>query len=79
MLPSDQPVKVRLEKRAKGKTATVISGLDPVASDLPGLLKTLKAKCGSGGTVRDDAIEIQGDHRDAVTKALAAAGYPVQP
>ena len=76
--PSQQTARVRLEKRGKGKVVTTISGLDPVASDLPGLLKKLKSSCGAGGTIETGAIEIQGDHRDRITEFLRKLGYQVK-
>lgn len=52
-LPKDQPVRVRRETGGRGgKTVTVITGLDPVANDLAGLLKELKAALGTGGAVK---------------------------
>ncbi len=74
-LPSDQTATVRVEKRKKGKVVTTVTGLDPVASDLATLVKTLRNRCGAGGTVRDGSIELQGDHRDTVLETLASAGY----
>ncbi|UCD76485.1 MAG: translation initiation factor [Phycisphaerales bacterium] len=83
LLPKDQTATIRREKRRKGKVVTTITGLDPAASDLIAILRTLKSACAAGGTVTtDDAgkavIEIQGDHRDKVTEMLAGAGYPVR-
>ena len=78
LLPKDQTAVVRHERRSKGKTVTLVTGLDPVASDLRELLKTLKTRCGSGGTVRDGVIEIQGDHCQVVGDTLAEAGYRVR-
>src|SRR4051794_38857585 len=60
--PETQTARVRLEKRAKGKVVTVVANLPAEGNDLPGLAAHLKAKCGSGGTVKDDLVEIQGDH-----------------
>ena len=57
---------VSLEKRAKGKVVTVVKGLPLDADALAAAAKTLKAACGAGGSVRDGAIELQGDHRDKV-------------
>ncbi|HOD51342.1 MAG TPA: translation initiation factor [Candidatus Hydrogenedentes bacterium] len=51
------------ESRAKGKGVTVLRG---VSGDAEALLAELKKRCGAGGTVREDAIEIQGDHRKAI-------------
>lgn len=77
-LPEDQPAVVRIEKRKQGKVVTTVTGLDPVASDLATLVKTLRNRCGAGGTVREGTIEIQGDHRDAVLETLKEAGYPAR-
>ena len=65
----------RESKGRKGKGVTVITGLplDPIA--LAALAKELKAQCGAGGTVRDGAIEIQGEHRDRLVLALQSRGY----
>jgi translation initiation factor 1 len=76
--PADQPARVRREKR-RGKFVTVVAGLDPSATDLPALLKSFKKKCASGGTVTDDGLELQGDHRDSIVDALKSMGYPAKP
>jgi translation initiation factor 1 len=47
-------------------------------NDLPALLSQLKAACGAGGTVKDDLLEIQGDHVDRVRGLLANLGYRVR-
>jgi translation initiation factor 1 len=78
MLPKDQPARVGREKRGKGKTVTVISGLDPVASDLRAILGQLKSACAAGGTIGQDRIEIQGDHRERVLAILRDLGYPAK-
>lgn len=76
--PADQKAIVRLEKRKKGKVVTTISGLDPQASDLKAILKKLKSVCGSGGTISDNTIEVQGDHREKVAVELRKLGYATQ-
>lgn len=76
-LPKDQPARVRRERR-NGKMVTVIAGLDPAATDLPALLKQLRSKFGAGGTVSDDELELQGDHRDKLIELLKAQGYPAK-
>jgi translation initiation factor 1 len=76
---SDGIVRVRLEtKGRKGKGVTVIAGvpLDPAA--LENLGKQLRQRCGSGGTVKDGVIEIQGDHRERVIEDLARQGWTVK-
>ena len=72
-LPKDGVVRVFREKGGRGgKTVTVVRGLD---GDLAGLASDLKRHCGSGGSVKGDAIEIQGDHREKVVARLQAEGY----
>jgi translation initiation factor 1 len=72
-------LRVRLEtKGRKGKGMTVISGFHHTAEDLADLARALKTLCGAGGTVRDDTIEIQGDHRTKIIDALKARGFTVK-
>ncbi len=73
--PEKQTAQVRVEKRAKGKRVTVVRGLDQDAHQLEELAAHLKAKCGSGGTVKEGAIEVQGEHLEAVEAALTALCY----
>jgi len=74
----EQTARIRVEKRPKGKVVTAVSGLDPGGNDLAGLAAKLKARCGSGGTVKDGVIELQGDHLLAAEKALQTIGYRVR-
>jgi translation initiation factor 1 len=53
---------VQEAKGRGGKTVTVVRGLAMDAAALEAMAKSLKAACGSGGTVKDGAIEVQGDH-----------------
>lgn len=76
--PSQQTARVRVEKRKKGKLVTVVSGLSPDDNDLAALLTKLKTTCGAGGTLRDDLLEIQGDHRDRIASLLRELGYRVR-
>ena len=57
---------------------TVISGLPLNEQELKALGKQLKQQCGSGGTVKQGSIEIQGDHRDLVLAELRNFGYQVK-
>jgi translation initiation factor 1 len=68
----------RDSKRRKGKTVTLISGVQLDGEQLRGLLSDLKRLCGSGGTFKDGIIEIQGDHRDTVFEALKKKGFNVK-
>lgn len=66
----------RLTAGKGGKTVTEVKGFTGTSpQEKETLLKTLKAACGAGGTLKDGAIEIQGDHRPAVLAALEKAGY----
>ncbi|MBI5739792.1 MAG: translation initiation factor [Nitrospirae bacterium] len=67
---------VRLDrKRRAGKSVTVIEGLHGRAKDREALLKELKTGLGTGGTVKDTSLEIQGDHCDALIAELKKLGY----
>ena len=60
----------RESKGRKGKGVTILSGFELGETELKTLAKKLKALCGSGGTVKNGVIEIQGDHRDALKQEL---------
>lgn len=62
----------------KGKGVTVVRGVLLASADLEQLATQLKKKCGSGGTVKDGVIEIQGDHRDVVIAELTSRGMKVK-
>ena len=68
----------RETKGRKGKGVTIITGLLLNDADLAQLAKELKQKCGSGGTIREGAIEIQGEHRDKLVEELSKRGYTVK-
>jgi translation initiation factor 1 len=68
----------RETKGRKGKGVTVITGVPLDAASVLQLATRLKRRCGSGGTVKDGVIEIQGDHRDAVVAALQREGWTVR-
>ncbi len=62
----------------KGKGVSVVAGLPLAGAELEALAGELKRRCGSGGTVRDGCIEIQGDHRDLLVRELEGRGYKVK-
>jgi translation initiation factor 1 len=68
----------RETKGRKGKGVTLITGIPLDEDGLRILAKELKQKCGTGGTVKDRVIEIQGDHRDILLNELMARGYTVK-
>jgi len=77
--PQEQTASIRRETKGRGgKTVTVVYGLQLSAEDARELARQLKQACGTGGTVKEDAIEIQGDHREKVKAALEQAGYVVK-
>ncbi len=65
----------RQTKGRKGKGVTVVTGLPVGHDELEKLARELKKKCGSGGTVRDGVIEIQGEHRDTLVEELGRRGF----
>ncbi|UCH19967.1 MAG: translation initiation factor Sui1 [Deltaproteobacteria bacterium] len=75
----DGIIRIRREvKGRKGKTVTVIFGFQPDQTDLKALAKQLKQQCGTGGSVKDNMIIIQGDHRGTLLKLLKEQGYKVK-
>ncbi len=78
-IAGDSVVRVsRQTKGRRGKAVTVISGVPLTSAELKRLARELKAKCGSGGTVKDGIIEIQGDHRQKLIDELKAKGWVVK-
>lgn len=74
--PSKQKLIVRIDRSGRaGKQVTLVQGFIGSADDLAALGKTLKVKCGVGGTAKDGEITIQGDFRDKVTALLQGMGY----
>jgi len=76
-LPSGDGV-VRISRQTKGRKGTgvcLISGLPLAEAEMKLLANQLKKRCGSGGTVKNGVIEIQGDHRETLVDALTKAGY----
>jgi translation initiation factor 1 len=77
--PDDGVVRISREKGNRGgKTVTMIRGLPETGDALTARAQELKRACGAGGTVREGAIEIQGDHRESLAEKLTALGYKVK-
>lgn len=77
--PSDGFARVKREtKGRKGKGVIVISGLGLDSKALKELAKKLKKTCGTGGSVVNETIEIQGDKRDVIQQVLEKAGFKVK-
>jgi translation initiation factor 1 len=73
--PEEQKIQIALEKRRKGKVVTVVSGLALSQGDIKDLGKALRVACGTGGTVKEDMIELQGDCRDRAREWLERQGW----
>ncbi len=79
VVPGDGIVRITLEKKGrKGKGVSVITGIPLDNFELKSLSKKLKQKCGTGGTVKNGVIEIQGDHRELLKSELTKSGYKVK-
>lgn len=72
---AQQTLYVALERLKGGKIATLVENFIGSDSDLQDLGKQLKNKCGSGGTVKDGVILVQGEHRDKIIGILQTLGY----
>jgi translation initiation factor 1 len=76
-LPDDGVVRVFREKGGRGgKTVTIVRGLPP--AQVKPVATDLKRLCGTGGSVKDGAVELQGDHREKAAARLEAQGYRVK-
>ncbi len=76
VIPNETTLKIRLEKNGRGgKVVTVVFELPHNPDYFKELTKKLKATCGSGGTFKDDTIEIQGDHKAKLKQALEKLGF----
>lgn len=75
----DGTVRVRRESKGRGgKTVTVVSGIPLDDAALKALVGELNRRCGSGGTVKEGEVEIQGDHCDLLVAELARRGFRVK-
>ena len=75
----DGIVRVRRETQGRGgKTVTTVAGVGLPEAELRELAGELKRRCGTGGSVKDYVIELQGDHRDAIVAELEKRGFTVK-
>ena len=75
---SQQVLRVRMEKRRYGKPVTIVEGFDLPDAEVQSIASELKSSMGTGGTVDDGRIELQGDHRGRVPDLLRARGFDVR-
>ena len=77
--PQQQTVYLHRDSKGRGgKAVTVLKGLSLSEPELTALAKTLKQACGSGGTIKDGLIEIQGEQREKIAEVLRKLGYKVK-
>lgn len=77
--PQQQTLRIRFEtKHRGGKMVTIISNFVGKDDDLEDLGKLLKTKCGTGGSVKDSEILVQGDFRERIKMLLTEKGYKVK-
>jgi translation initiation factor 1 len=76
LLPPQQKLRIKLDtKQRAGKSVTLVQGYIGKEEDLEQLGKQLKNFCGTGGSVKDGEIIIQGDHREKIVQWLIKNGY----
>ena len=74
--PNEQSLVIVLDKKHRaGKVVTIIKGFSMVNDEIEDIAKQLKSLCGSGGSVKDNEIIIQGDHREKILQWLVKKGY----
>lgn len=76
--PAGQNLRVYLERLKGNKKLTVIKGFIGSSGDLAELGRNLKSACGTGGSVKDGDILVQGDHREKIVEILTEQGYGVK-
>jgi len=77
--PRQQTIYLHRDSKGRGgKSVTLLKNLILSEEDMKELAKRLKQVCGSGGTVKDSIIEIQGEHREKVAEELKKIGYKVK-
>jgi|GEM_PF-455454 len=73
-----QKLEVMLDSRRRGRVVTLVKGFQARPGELESIVAELKRLCGAGGRALDNAIELQGDHRERVVEKLRGMGYIVR-
>jgi len=73
-----QVVEIYIERRRYGKNVTIVEGINTSDINIDDIAKKLKTKCASGGTVKDDRIELQGNHEKKVREVLIEMGFRIK-
>ena len=77
--PHQQTIYLHRDSKGRGgKPVTLVKNLVLSEEDMKELAKRLKQVCGSGGTVKDEIVEIQGEHREKISDELKRMGYKVK-
>jgi translation initiation factor 1 len=77
--PNQQTIYLHRDSKGRGgSTVTLVKKLILSDADMKELARKLKQDCGSGGTVKEGVIEIQGEHREKIAEALQKMGYKVK-
>ena len=76
--PHQQTIYLHRDSKGRGGPVTLVKNLVLSAEDMKALAKKLKQVCASGGTVKDNVIEIQGEHRERIAEELKKVGYKVK-
>jgi len=76
MVRKTKGARIRVERRASGRIVTVVADVPGSAEEIEALAKALKTRCGTGGSVKDLVIELQGDRRDTVQAVLRERRIP---
>ncbi|MBS3090530.1 stress response translation initiation inhibitor YciH [Candidatus Pacearchaeota archaeon] len=77
IVKTEQKIKIDIVKKRYGKISTVITGIDP-SIDMKQIAKTLKSELACGGTIKNNAIELQGEHRKKAQEVLQGLGFPAE-
>jgi translation initiation factor 1 len=78
LAPEEQNGRIRVEKRKKGKVVTLVTNLALAKGDMKDLAKALRQACGTGGTFKEETIELQGDCQERAKQWLLSNGWRVR-